>query len=440
MVPTSTPVTTSPPRRAALGTDDGPPTPASPLVDLGRRARAASRLLARASSAARDEALLVAADLLDERADHLLQANAADVERAEQAGADATSLDRLRLDRARVAGMAAGLRNVAGLPDPVGEVVDGWLRPNGLRVERRRVPLGVVGIIYENRPNVTSDAAGLCLKSGNAVLLRGSSSAITSNTAVADLLQQGLAKAGLPTEAVGLVEDTSRESAVAFMQLEGLIDCLIPRGGPSLIASVREHATVPFVLDGTGNCHVYVDAGADLSMAEAIVVNAKTQRPGVCNSAETLLVHRAVAEAFLPRAARALHGVTLVGDEATRALLPDIGAATEEDFATEFLGLTLSVAVVDDLDGAIDHIVRFGSGHSEAIVTGDLAAATRFTAEVDAAAVLVNASTRFIDGEELGLGAEIGISTQKLHARGPMGLRELTSVKYVVSGTGQVRS
>jgi glutamate-5-semialdehyde dehydrogenase len=431
--------TTRPPRAALRPDEGGPPAPPSDLVDLGRRARAAGRQLARASSAARDEALLVGADLLEAQADRILLANATDVERSERAGADATSLDRLRLDRARVAAMATGLRQVAGLPDPVGEVVDGWVRPNGLRVERRRVPLGVVGIIYENRPNVTSDAAGLCLKSGNAVLLRGSSSAISSNTVIAGLLQKGLAKAGLPTDAVGLVEDTSRESAVAFMQLEGLIDCLIPRGGPSLIASVREHATVPFVLDGAGNCHVYVDAAADLSMAEAIVVNAKTQRPGVCNSAETLLVHRAVADTFLPRAAQALVGVTLLGDRATRAVLPDIGTATDEDFATEFLGLTLSVAVVDDLDGAIDHIARFGSGHSEAIVTADLAAATRFTAEVDAAAVLVNASTRFIDGEQLGLGAEIGISTQKLHARGPMGLRELTSVKYVVSGSGQVR-
>jgi glutamate-5-semialdehyde dehydrogenase len=432
-VPTSRPPT-------AVRTDDGDrSTPPSPLVDLGRRARAAGRQLARASSAARDDALLVGADLLEEQADRILEANAIDVARSERVGADVTSLDRLRLDRARVAAMAAGLRQVAGLPDPVGEVVDGWVRPNGLRVERRRVPLGVVGIIYENRPNVTSDAAGLCLKSGNAVLLRGSSSAISSNTVIAGLLQKGLAKAGLPTDAVGLVEDTSRESAVAFMQLDGLIDCLIPRGGPSLIASVREHATVPFVLDGAGNCHVYVDAAADLSMAEAIVVNAKTQRPGVCNSAETLLVHRAVAATFLPRVAQALVGVTLLGDPATRTVLPDIGTATDEEFATEFLGLTLSVAVVDDLTGAIDHIARFGSGHSEAIVTGDLAAATRFTAEVDAAAVLVNASTRFIDGEQLGLGAEIGISTQKLHARGPMGLRELTSVKYVVSGTGQVR-
>ena len=396
--------------------------------------------MARSSSATRDEALVRAADLLEQRVGPILEANTIDVDRAEQVGADPTSLDRLRLDGDRVASMAAGLRSVAGRPDPVGEVVEGWVRPNGLRVQRVRVPLGVVGIIYENRPNVTSDAAGLCIKSGNAVLLRGSSSAIGSNTAIVGALRDGSDKAGLPTDAVALVADTSRASAVAFMQLEGLIDCLIPRGGPSLLASVVEHATVPYVVDGSGNCHVYVDAAADLSMAEAIVVNAKTQRPGVCNSAETLLVHRSVADEFLPRVAAALSGVTLIGDEATRSVLPGVGPATEADFATEFLDLTLAVAVVADLDDAIDHIARFSSGHSEAIVTGDLAAADRFTVEVDAAAVLVNASTRFIDGEELGLGAEIGISTQKLHARGPMGLRDLTSVKYVVSGTGQVRS
>jgi glutamate-5-semialdehyde dehydrogenase len=372
--------------------------------------------------------------------DVILEANATDVDGAVRAGVDSTSLDRLRLDRDRVSGMADGLRKVAALPDPVGEVVDGWIRPNGLSVRRVRVPLGVIGIIYENRPNVTSDAAALCVRSGNAVMLRGSSSAIASNMAITAVLRDGVAKAGLPADAVALVEDTSRESAVAFMHLDGFIDCLIPRGGPSLVASVREHATVPYVLDGAGNCHVYVDEHADLSMAESIVVNAKTHRPGVCNSAESLLVHRAVADSFLPRLSTALAGVTLIGDAATRSVLPGIGEATEEDYATEFLGLTLSVAVVEDLDGAIDHIARFGSGHSEAIVTGDLAAATRFTAEVDAAAVLVNASTRFVDGDQLGLGAEIGISTQKLHARGPMGLRELTSVKYVVTGNGQVRS
>jgi glutamate-5-semialdehyde dehydrogenase len=377
--------------------------------------------------------------LLEERSEQVLEANGADLLRAERAGADPTSLDRLRLDPRRVGAMASGLRTVAAQPDPIGELVDGWVRPNGLRIERVRVPLGVVGIIYENRPNVTSDAAGLCLKSGNAVLLRGSSSAIGSNVVIAAALRDGLDKAGLPVDAIGLVEDPTRSSAVAFMQLEGFIDCLIPRGGPSLVASVVEHASVPYVLDGAGNCHVYVHAGADLAMAESIVVNAKTQRPGVCNSAETLLVDAAVAPTFLPRLPAALHGVRLLGDAEARALLPGADEATDEDFATEFLDLTLSVAVVDDLDGAIEHISRFGSGHSEAIVTSDLLAAQRFTREVDAAAVVVNASTRLVDGEELGLGAEIGISTQKLHARGPMGLRELTSVKFVVTGNGQVR-
>jgi glutamate-5-semialdehyde dehydrogenase len=417
-----------------------PPDADNPLVDLGRRAKAAGRVLAASSSAARDEALRVAADLVEERTALILEANGTDVDRAAADGAGATSLDRLRLDAARVAGMAAGLRNVAGLPDPVGEVVEGWVRPNGLRVERVRIPLGVIGIIYENRPNVTSDAAGLCLKSGNAVLLRGSSSAISTNRVVATALRDGLAKAGLPLDAVGLVQDTSRQSAVAFMQLDGLIDCLIPRGGASLIASIREHATVPYVVDGIGNCHVYVDAGADLDMAERIVVNAKTQRPGVCNAAESLVVHRDVAAEFLPRVVSALDGVTLLGDAAARGILPHIGVATDDDFAAEFLGLTLSIAVVDSLEAAIDHVTRFGSGHSEAIVTRDIGAAGRFAAEVDAAAVVVNASTRFVDGGELGLGAEIGISTQKLHARGPMGLRELTSVRYIVTGTGQVRT
>ncbi len=383
---------------------------------------------------------MCAADLIDERSEAILEANAADLETARIGGADATSLDRLRLDAHRVASMAQGLRDVAALSDPVGEVVAGWVRPNGLRVSQVRVPLGVVGIIYENRPNVTSDAAALCLKSGNAVLLRGSSSAIVSNTAVAGALRDGLEAAGLPKEAIGLVADTSRESAVAFMQLEGIIDCLIPRGGASLIASIKEHATVPYVIDGEGNCHIYVDAGSDLVMAQAIVVNAKTQRPGVCNAAESLLVHRTVATDFLPKLAAAMPEVALAGDEATRVILPDASLATDADFGGEYLGLAMSVAIVDSIDEAIDHIARFGSGHSEAIVTGDVTAAIRFTTEVDAAAVLVNASTRFIDGGELGLGAEIGISTQKLHARGPMGLRELTSIRYVVMGTGQVRT
>jgi glutamate-5-semialdehyde dehydrogenase len=299
----------------------------------------------------------------------------------------------------------------------------------------------VVGVIYENRPNVTSDAAGLCLKAGNAAFLRGSASALGSNRAIVAVLRRAAVKAGLPEDAVALVEDTSHETAVAFMRLRGLIDCLIPRGGPALIASLLENATVPYVLDGDGNCHVYVDAAADLSMALDIVMNAKTHRFGVCNAAETILVHAAVAPEFLPSMVGALEaaGVEVRGDDRVRQVVPGTGVAQESDFATEFLGPIVAVGVVDDLDGAIDHIARFNSGHSEAIVTTDLRAADRFVAEVDAAAVLVNASTRFIDGEELGLGAEVGISTQKLHARGPMGVRELTSVKWVVRGDGQVR-
>ncbi len=407
------------------------------LAAQGMAVRAAARRLARSSSAVRDDFLRVAADLLVADAAAVLEANEADLVRGSDLGE--TALDRLRLSPGRIEGMAAGLRTVADLADPVGEVVDGWTRPNGLRVERVRVPLGVVGVIYENRPNVTSDAAGLCVKAANAAFLRGSATAAASNAAVVAVLRRALAKAGLPEDAVALVEDGSHEAAVAFMQLRGILDCLVPRGGPALIASLLEHATVPYVLDGDGNCHVYVDAAADLAMAEEIVVNAKTQRPGVCNAAESLLVHAAVAADLLPRLRRSMPEVELLGDDRVRALLPDVAPATDDDFATEFLGPRLSVAVVDDVGGAIDHIARFGSGHSEAIVTGDLRVADRFVHEVDAAAVVVNASTRFVDGGELGLGAEVGISTQKLHARGPMGLRELTCVKWVVRGDGQVR-
>jgi glutamate-5-semialdehyde dehydrogenase len=410
------------------------------LLDLGSRAKQASRALAAASSSAKDEALAFAADRLGDRCDELMGANASDVARAEAAGAGPAVVDRLRLTESRVAQMAAGLRTVAALPDPVGEVVEGYVRPNGLRVERVRVPLGVVGIIYENRPNVTADAAALCLKSGNAAFLRGSAGALESNRVIASSFRDSLDKSGLPADAVVLVEDTSHETAEEFVRLRGVIDCLIPRGGAALLSMIREHATVPYVLDGDGNCHVYVDAAADLDMAERIVVNAKMQRPSVCNAAETLLVHRDVAEEFLPRIGRALAGVVLAADERARPLLAGARAATETDFATEFLGLEMAVGVVDDLEAAIAHIARFGSGHSEAIVTSDLGAATRFVRQVDGAAVLVNASTRFIDGAELGLGAEVGISTQKLHARGPMGLRELTCVKYVVYGEGQIRT
>ncbi|HUR76575.1 MAG TPA: glutamate-5-semialdehyde dehydrogenase [Acidimicrobiales bacterium] len=405
----------------------------------GALVRAAARAVALASTDTKNAALLAAADVLLARSDEILVANAADVAAAEAEGTSATVVDRLRLTPARVEAMADGLRQVAALPDPVGEVLDGWVRPNGLRIERVRVPLGVVAIIYENRPNVTSDAAALCLKSGNAAFLRGSSGAVQSNRAIAAALREGVAKAGLPADAVTLVDDTSREAAVAFMRLRGVVDCLIPRGGPSLIASILENATVPYVIDGDGNCHVYVDATADLEMAEAIVVNAKTQRPSVCNAAESLVVHASVADEFLPRVAQALDGVELVGDARARAIVASIGQATDDDFAREFLDLKMSVAVVHTLDDAIAHVNRYSSGHTEAIITRDLASSERFTHEVDAAAVIVNASTRFTDGEQFGFGAEIGISTQKLHARGPMGLRELTTTKYIVHGDGQIR-
>jgi len=377
--------------------------------------------------------------MLDARCEEILEANVLDVAAAEADGVSQTVIDRLRLTDARVASMAAGLRQVAGLPDPVGEVLDGWDRPNGLRISRVRVPLGVVAIIYENRPNVTSDAAGLCLKSGNAAFLRGSSGAIRSNIVIASVLRDAIESVGLPADSVILVEDVSREAAVEFMRLRESVDCLIPRGGPSLIRSILENATVPYVIDGDGNCHVYVDASADLAMAARIIVNAKTQRPSVCNAAETLLVHRDVADQFLPMAAAQLDGVELLAEPRAAALLPSSTPADESAWSTEFLDLRLAVAVVDDLQHAIEHITRYGSGHSEAIITSSLSAADRFTSEVDAAAVLVNASTRFVDGEEFGFGAEIGISTQKLHARGPMGLRELTCVKFIVRGDGQVR-
>jgi glutamate-5-semialdehyde dehydrogenase len=415
------------------------------LEQLAGRVKSAARVVARSTSSTRDDVLQVAADLLDEEWAALVEANAADLERADAAGMVEAARDRLRLTEARVRAMAGGLRKVAALPDPVGEVTEGWVRPNGLRVTRVRVPLGVVGVIYENRPNVTSDAAGLCLKAGNAAFLRGSSSALESNRAVVAILRRAAVKAGLPEDAVALVEETSHETAVAFMQLRGYIDCLIPRGGRALIESLVEHATVPYVLDGDGNCHIYVDGAADLAMAHDLAVNAKTHRFGVCNAVETILVHQGVAAAFLPRLAESLvaAGVEIRADERVRAHLPGAVAAVaavEEDFATEFLAPVVAVGMVDDVGDAIAHIARYSSGHSEAIVTSDLATADRFVAEVDGAAVLVNASTRFVDGEELGLGAEVGISTQKLHARGPMGVKELTTLKWVVRGDGQVRA
>ena len=412
------------------------------MQELGSRAKAASKVLALASTAAKDSALHAAADLLESGTDRILEANAADVAAAESSGTTATVVDRLRLDTRRVSAMAAGLRDVAGLADPVGQTVDGWVRPNGLEIRQVRVPLGVVGIIYENRPNVTSDAAGLCLKSGNAGFLRGSSAALQSNRAIAALLREGYEKSGLPADALVLVEDTSHESAREFMRLRGVIDCLIPRGGPSLISAILEHATVPYVIDGDGNCHVYVDSAADLEMAASIVVNAKTQRPSVCNAAESLVVHSAVAEEFLPLVDPGLAEVELRGDSETIRILGSdrVLPATDEDYGREFLDLVMSVKVVDDLDAAIEHVSRFSSGHTEAIVTSDIATAQRFQREVDAAAIVVNASTRFTDGGEFGFGAEIGISTQKLHARGPMALKELTTTKYLVSGNGHIRT
>ncbi|MCB1270898.1 MAG: glutamate-5-semialdehyde dehydrogenase [Microthrixaceae bacterium] len=411
----------------------------TPIPDLAARSKAASRQVATASTEQKNDALLAAADLLEARSGELVEANALDVDSAEANGIASGLVDRLRLTPERVSAMAGGLRQVAALADPVGEVLDGWRRPNGLAISRVRVPLGVVAIIYESRPNVTSDAAGLCLKSGNAAFLRGSGSAINSNLAIASVLREAVGKAGLPPDAVIVVDDVSHEAATEFMQQRDFVDVLIPRGGPNLIRSILENATVPYVIDGDGNCHVYLDATADPDMARSIVVNAKTQRPSVCNAAESLVVHSAVASEMLPELADAMPEVDLVGDARARALVPRMGVAEDSDFSTEYLDLKLSVKVVDDLDEAIEHVNATSSGHSEAIVTSSFDAAERFTREVDAAAVLVNASTRFVDGEEFGFGAEIGISTQKLHARGPMGLTQLTTAKYVVRGEGQVR-
>ncbi len=409
------------------------------MRELGVRAHAASVSLVMASTSEKNEALRTAADCLAASALEILEANAVDVKRAENSGTPDAIIDRLRLDSTRIDAMAHGLRQVIDLPDPVGEVLERWTRPNGLEIEKIRVPLGVVAIIYENRPNVTSDAFGLCLKSGNSAFLRGSSAAIDSNVAITRALREGIGKAGLCEDALLLVTDTSHEAAVEFMQLRGYIDCLIPRGGPSLIKSILENAKVPYVIDGDGNCHIYVDRAADLQLAGNVVVNAKMQRPSVCNAAESLVVHADIAERFLPEIAAALEGVELVGDEIAQAIVPSIGPATESDWSTEYLDLKMSVRVVDTLDQAIHHVSENSTGHSEAIITNDEDAAREFVRRVDAAAVLINTSTRFVDGEEFGFGAEIGISTQKLHARGPMGLQQLTTTKYIVNGQGQTR-
>jgi glutamate-5-semialdehyde dehydrogenase len=414
--------------------------PDSGFRAVAARARGAANELALATRATKDVALEAMADALvaDEAA--ILEANAVDVETAEAGGTSEQLVDRLRLDDTRLRAMAQGLRDVAALPDPVGEVVRGSTLANGLQLRQVRVPFGVVGIIYEARPNVTADAAGICLKSGNAVLLRGSSSAIRSNTAIVTTLRRAAGESGLPEDVVQLVPGDGHESVKELMRARGLVDVLIPRGGAGLIQSVVEESTVPVIETGVGNCHVYVDAAADLDMAERIVLNAKTHRTSVCNAAESLLVHAEVAEEFLARIVPRLQeaGVLIHGDE-TFAAHEGVVAATEEDWSREYLALEISAAVVPDLDAAIEHIRRHSSSHSDAIVTDSTAAAQRFVAAVDAAAVLVNASTRFTDGGEFGFGAEIGISTQKLHARGPMGLPEMTSTKYVVTGDGHTR-
>jgi glutamate-5-semialdehyde dehydrogenase len=410
------------------------------IREVALRAREASYELALATRGAKDAALRAMADALLARAEEILAANAEDVARAEAGGTPANIIDRLRLTSERLAGMAQGLRDVAGLPDPVGEVVRGSTLANGLELRQVRVPFGVVGMIYEARPNVTADAAGICLKSGNAVLLRGSSSARSSNAAIVAVLRDAAAAAGLPADAVQLVPGDTHDSVKALMRARGLVDVLIPRGGAGLIRSVVEESTVPVIETGVGNVHVYVDKAADLDKALAIVLNSKTHRSSVCNAAESLLVHADVAEAFLPRVVAALQeqGVRIHGDDVFQEF-DGVVEAGDEDWAREYLSLDIAAAVVPSLEGAIAHIRRWSSQHTEAIVTEDVAAARRFTAAVDAAAVMVNASTRFTDGGEFGFGAEIGISTQKLHARGPMGLPEMTSTKFIVTGDGQVR-
>ncbi len=405
---------------------------------LAEQAKRASETLGILREEQKNAALEKMAQALLSHTQEILAANAQDLEAARQKGTSQAMLDRLALTAERIAGMAEGIRKVIVLPDPVGEVLEEWTAQSGITIEKRSVPFGVVGIIYEARPNVTSDAAALCIKTGNAAL-KGGSDALGSNLAIAGALKEALAAAGLPGEAIGMIADPSREAANEMMRMNDLVDVLIPRGGAGLIATVVKNATVPVIETGVGNCHVYVDESADLQMAERIVVNAKTSRPSVCNAIENLLVHESIADAFLPRIFAALKekGVEIRGD----ALCQRYGAfpASEEDYSTEFLDYIIAVRVVQDVQEAAQHINRYGTRHSECIVTSDTANADYFTGHVDAAAVYVNASTRFTDGEEFGFGAEIGISTQKLHARGPMGPRELTSYKYIVRGTGQIR-
>jgi glutamate-5-semialdehyde dehydrogenase len=415
---------------------------AESVGELCARARTAARGLALLDTQTKNAALEAIADALETRSAQIIEANLLDLEAGREYGLSEALLDRLALDVPRISAIAAAVRQIVALPDPVGQLLDGFRRPNGLEVRKVLVPLGVIAIVYEARPNVTIDAAALCLKSGNAVVLRGSSSAAHSNAVLSALAGEAACAAGVPAGAITSLSGRDRDELRELATQSATVDLLIPRGGEELKAAISEHATVPVIYAASGNCHVYVDAAADLAMALEIVLNAKTQRPGVCNAAETLLVHRDLAPAFLPQAAAELQraGVELRGDERARELVQAIAPATEEDWDAEYLALTLAVAVVDSLDDAIAHVTRHGSGHSEAIVTRDRDTARRFQREVDAACVYVNASTRFTDGGEFGMGAEIGNSTQKLHARGPIGLRELCAFKYLIEGDGQIRT
>lgn len=411
------------------------------LEIMGQNAKAASRVLMNAG-AKKDSALLAIADALRANAEKIIEANNIDIENGRAAGLTESLIDRLMLDKGRIDGMAKGVEEVAAQADPIGKIIEGRTLKNGLKIEKVTVPMGVIGIIFEARPNVTSDAAALCMKAGSAVILRGGKEAINSNTAIAEVMRDAIESAGLPRDCVQLITDTTRQSATELMQLTDYLDVLIPRGGAGLIKSVVNNAKVPVIETGVGNCHVYVDKTADLDMAKNIVYNAKTSRPSVCNAIETVLVHQDIAEKALPliKAELDKKNVEIRGCERTSAILGDcVIPASEDDYAKEFLDFILAIKVVDSLDAAIDHIAKYSTGHSEAIVTSDYASAEKFTACVDSAAVYVNASTRFTDGGEFGLGAEIGISTQKLHARGPMGLGELTSSKFIIKGSGQIR-
>lgn len=413
----------------------------SELIIMGQSAKEASYELGISSTKEKDNALVFMAEELINAKKDIIEANAIDLDIAKSKGTSKAMLDRLALNDERIEGMADGLKDVVKLQDPIGEVISMWQRPNGLQVGQKRVPLGVIGIIYEARPNVTCDAAGLCLKTGNAVILRGGSEAINSNKAIVKALTNGIERAGLPKASVQLVEDTSREVATEMMRLNEFIDVLIPRGGAGLIQAVLKNATVPVIETGTGNCHIYVDENCDFEMAKNIAVNAKVSRPSVCNSAEKLLINEKIAKDFLPHVIKALreNGVAVKGDNASQVIINDIEKASEEDWGKEYLDYIMAIKIVKDVDEAISHINKYGTGHSEAIITESYKNSQKFLQRVDAAAVYVNASTRFTDGSEFGFGAEIGISTQKLHARGPMGLKELTTVKYIIYGNGQIR-